>query len=648
MISLQDKYPELAKQWDQERNNGLLPSDVPYGSHMTVFWKCPICKQSYPKRICNRTAPSKINSESDKCPVCLGRYIIADYNSLAAKYPNIAKEWDYDKNGIGPEEVAPHSNKKYWWICPKGHSYEAKVNNKVNNNGGNCPYCSHQRLLEENTLATVNPELSKDWDYEYNKGLTPKDVFAYSNKAVGWICRKCGHRWVSKINNRNNGRGCPACSKGAHSSFPEQIIYYFIKLVFNDAINNYKINGIEIDIYVPSIKTGIEYDGEYYHRTRARINNDIKKNQLLISKGIRLIRIREFECPLLPDDINDVYIVKYSPDYKYLESTLRIVINDLCRKVGKHSNIVINIDDIRDKILGNLHTIKYEDSFDAYQKRCEEQGKALKARWDYDANQHLLPSMVMPFSEKIVNWVCVNNPNHKWKNTVKSVSLGFGCSICAKRYHYSTYEWIAKAKEIHGNKYDYSKSIYVNAKTKVTIICPIHGEFSQLPSEHLSGKGCKYCKNQAFHPLNSLAKLYPAIAEQWDYKLNNETGITPDSIGINTTRKFWWHCTNGKPHSFQATIAKRVQGMQCAVCHGKQLSEDTSIATINPNLCKEWSSKNALPPTKYSKGSTKKVWWVCPEHKHPDYLASIYNRFHLGTGCPLCAKDRTHFRKTSD
>ena len=57
----------------------------------------------------------------------------------------------------------------------------------------------------------------------------------------------------------------------------------------------------------------------------------------------------------------------------------------------------------------------------------------------------------------------------------------------------TTEEFIQRANEIHNNKYDYSKVEYVNANTKVCIICPIHGEFWQVPSSHLNGRGCKEC-----------------------------------------------------------------------------------------------------------------------------------------------------------
>lgn len=53
--------------------------------------------------------------------------------------------------------------------------------------------------------------------------------------------------------------------------------------------------------------------------------------------------------------------------------------------------------------------------------------------------------------------------------------------------------FITGSKNIHGNKYDYSTVIYDRSDIKVCIICPEHGEFWQRPSDHLSGKGCKYC-----------------------------------------------------------------------------------------------------------------------------------------------------------
>lgn len=72
------------------------------------------------------------------------------------------------------------------------------------------------------------------------------------------------------------------------------------------------------------------------------------------------------------------------------------------------------------------------------------------------------------------------------------LTRGRGCPKCKQKYT-DRETFIEKAKVVHGNKYDYSKVEYINNKTKVCIICPIHGEFWITPSNHLLGRGCREC-----------------------------------------------------------------------------------------------------------------------------------------------------------
>ena len=57
----------------------------------------------------------------------------------------------------------------------------------------------------------------------------------------------------------------------------------------------------------------------------------------------------------------------------------------------------------------------------------------------------------------------------------------------------TTEEFIKKAREVHGDKYDYSKVEYVNNSTPVVIVCPEHGDFEQSPNNHFNGNGCPKC-----------------------------------------------------------------------------------------------------------------------------------------------------------
>ena len=70
-----------------------------------------------------------------------------------------------------------------------------------------------------------------------------------------------------------------------------------------------------------------------------------------------------------------------------------------------------------------------------------------------------------------------------------------GCVKCSGRYLSNKEAFVEKARLIYGDKYDYSKVNYINNKTKVCIICPIHGEFWQRPNDHLNSSGCPICNS---------------------------------------------------------------------------------------------------------------------------------------------------------
>ena len=86
------------------------------------------------------------------------------------------------------------------------------------------------------------------------------------------------------------GTNCPICFKGRQTSFAEQAFYFYIKKVYPDAINSYRDifnNGMELDIYIPSIRLGIEYDGEAWHK-ESNFERELKKFQICQEHNIKL------------------------------------------------------------------------------------------------------------------------------------------------------------------------------------------------------------------------------------------------------------------------------------------------------------------------------------------------------------------------
>lgn len=198
---LQTHNPKLAGEWDFEKNE-QLPSQVTPYSTKKAWW---LCEKSH-----SWLAAISGRSAGNGCPVCSGRKVLAGYNDLATVNPKVADEWDFDKNDLLPTQVTAHSNRKVWWKCKEGHSWQVNPDNR--SRGYDCPYCSGRYVLEGfNDLATLNQELADEWDYDKNT-LLPSQVTIFSDKAVWWRCRAKGHSWKTSVASRSSGTNCPYCA----------------------------------------------------------------------------------------------------------------------------------------------------------------------------------------------------------------------------------------------------------------------------------------------------------------------------------------------------------------------------------------------------------------------------------------------------
>lgn len=147
--SLATKYPYLAKEWMTEKNDKITPDMVTSSSTMNAWWKGP----------CGHTWQAKVYSriKGSGCPYCSepAKKVLTGFNDLATKYPEIAKEWDVEKNSIKPSEVLPGSNHKYWWICPIcNKSYLTSPSHRKS--GSSCPKCGHKRTNESKNRRVKN------------------------------------------------------------------------------------------------------------------------------------------------------------------------------------------------------------------------------------------------------------------------------------------------------------------------------------------------------------------------------------------------------------------------------------------------------------------------------------------------------------
>lgn len=206
---------------------------------------------------------------------------------------------------------------------------------------------------------------------------------------------------------------------------------------------------------------------------------------------------------------------------------------------------------------------------------------------------------------------------------------GQGCSICGKlRKTTSEEDFIKKSKEIHNNKYDYSKVNYINSYTPVTITCPIHGDFKQKPVDHLLDHGCYTCGREALR-INKegfIKKANEVHNNKYDYSKTNFK-VTRDFVEIICPE-----------HGvFRQKANNHLNGLGCPGCsvspkrvfNTEQFIERANI--VHNNLY-DYSKVDYV-------NATSKVIITCKKESHGDFLQNPHN--HLkGTGCPICSESK--------
>lgn len=473
--------PELISEWNYEKNTLLTPNMVKAGSSDKVWW---ICDKGHEWQA---VISSRTVNESG-CPFCSGRYAIQGENDLMSVDSPLLKEWNYDRNGrLTPSDFKEHSARKIWWKCKKGHEWCSSISDRSRGDG--CPYCSGKRVLVGfNDLAHINPYIAKEWNYEKNGNKIPQKYTCKSGIKVWWKCEK-GHEWKTSISNRSRGDGCPKCNSGIRTSFPEQAIYFYVKKIYPDAVNrctDVLPNGMEIDIFIPSINVGIEYDGSVWHESDKALEKEVKKYIECKRNDIFLIRVkekggnaRENSCDVMLriDDSfnNEAYSSLFMQLSKYIKIPNEIDV--------KNDRVHIQ-ENYKTEIKNNSFGSKYAD---------------LVVEWDSEKNGMLTPYMFSSNSGERIWWKCCKN--HSWQTTISTRAKGSGCPYCSGRY-------------------------------------AIKGE-------------------------NDLQTLRPEIASEWNYNKNGN--LLPCEFKSQSNKKVWWKCKEG--HEWEAIIANRTRrGDGCPVC----------------------------------------------------------------------------------
>lgn len=426
-------------------------------------------------------------------------------------------------------------------------------------------------------------DLLLEWHKTRNGSLTPYNISAGSNRKIWWqkhyidtdTNKEFTFEWVATPNNRRR-RKCPyLCS-------PPKSIY----VGFND------------------LQTKDPETAKYWHPTK---NGALMPTDVFQQSGKKVWWYFPYDDP----------ITKKHFDFEWKSS-----IQSMTERAEKCPYLA------NDKIWKG-----FNDLATRFPKLVEE----------WSSENTISPDEILPGSPKKVKWVCRKHPEHKWEANINSrTRLNSGCPYCANQKVMKGFNDLATTNPILATEWSNENKIRPTEVThgstlKIKWVCPQnpHHKYVAAINDRTSGKDCPYCAGRrVLKGDNDLLTLYPEAAAEWDYEKNGK--LKPTEITAHNMRKVWWKCPNG--HSYDMEVANKIKGgINCPICSNRRLLKGyNDLATLYPDIAKEWSDENDIPANEIIAGSGKRGVWICNQDPSHKWEATVSNRTYLKTGCPFC------------
>ena len=497
-VSLAEARPDLAKEWNYEKNGDLRPEDVSCGSNKKVWWIYHYAvPDDYPVELLRGKnfdfeweAKVYARNEYPGCPFLNGHSIWTGFNDLATINPELAAQWHPTKNGdLKPTQVTANSGLKVWWSLPydipldypieplRGKHFkfewEASIDNR--NKHQSCPYLIGKAVWPGfNDLATINPKLAAQWHPTKNGDLKPTQVTANSGYKVWWLLHydipndyfieslKGKHfdfEWESTIANRSSGFECPFLSGRA------------IWPGFNDLAT---IN--------PELAA-------QWHPTK---NGNLRPTQVTANAKKKVWWFLSYDVPI-------DYPVEYLRG-KHFDFEWKASIGN--RNQGKGCPY----------LTGNAIWPGFND--------LAATNPELAAQWHTTKNGDLKPAQATVSTDKKAWWL-----------------LSYDVPIDYP------------VEYLRGKHFDFEWKASINSRNR--------------------GTGCPYLAGKAVWPgFNDLATTNPELAAQWHPTKNGN--LRPTQVTANSNRKVWWLYPYDDPNTgkhsvfeWQATVYNRNNGAGC-------------------------------------------------------------------------------------
>lgn len=608
--------------WDTNTSLGITPEDITIGSRKRVFWKCHICGGSWNTQMKERRG----------CPFCTRFKALPKFNDLMSTNPEVAAEWDYDKNTLVPQHVTSGSKRKVYWKCPNKHSYLADIYSRVRGEG--CPYCINKRVLQGyNDLETVNPKLASEWHPLKNKHLRPYDFVAGSKVKVWWICKE-GHAWMAQIAHRNKGRNCPVCANR------------IILKNFNDFASAHLDLVDEWD-YIKNQGQPFEYGSH----SRKKVWWICKKGHSF--QSVISDRSKGTDCPKCSEERRVSFPEKTI--LFYLQKSIENIIPNYRNEAIRPYELDIYIPQLKvaieyDGIYG--HSSKEGVARDKRKNfvcencnirliRIRETGcPALNSTSiDYElSNKDDMPNAIH-FIVSIINKISENRVtfNHNDYDIAKDAGEIYSLIEFSEKENSLPLKAPDIVKLWHPTKNGNLKPEYtsIGSQKKVWWLGSCGHEWRSIVSYEVSSGKCPYCTGKrVLKGYNDLPTTNPKLASEWNYEMNQ---CKPESYTGGSGKVVYWICAkNG--HSWKASIVSRNRGNGCPICANRVLLKGFNDIGSIPRISKDWNcvKNGSVIKTEVCIGTSNKYWWKCNLCGH-EWFASVNDRFN-GSTCPSCVE----------
>lgn len=611
---------DLIDEFDNKRNPFSM-QDITKGSSKVIWWICPN-GHSYKANLHHRI------DMNTGCGACSHKVFLEGYNDLQTTHPNIAKEFDVDKNGITPNKVmAGSNNKKYWFTCPKGHSYQSTLLNRKK--GRNCPICvkeMHVSFPEKCIvyyLSKLNINIKESYHAPF---LGKKEIDIYLpdfNIAIEYD----GRAWHKNIK-RDLEKDKICFDNGIHLIRVREIgcpIYESTSIKFSVEVDDIKSLESAIKFIISKIcKNNLNNHEVDIERDRLEIYELLELNEKKNSLQDKCPQITKFwniekNGKLTPKQISFSSIkpihLKCSKNHEWVSNARNFIKSPRC-PICSGERILAGFND-----LGTTHP-------------------ELKEIWSTKNSKDI--SNYSYGSNVSVWWKCHTCGGEYEMKITEKANKKFGCPYCNNRKLFKGYndlatkypqlaqEWSSINKKNPEDFLPCSKEIvYWECSKK-------HIYKASILARTTKGKVCPYCSNkQVLKGFNDLESCNPILTKEFDIEKNN---MLPDQVVYGGKKEYWWKCNIG--HSYKAPISQKILGQGCPICSSHRLLVGyNDLETVNPVLSREFNiDKNAGTTAKdYFPNSGKKVWWKCSKCGH-EWQAQIIKR-NKGQGCPECYKN---------